>query len=274
MKMPLLTLALTLTVPAAAFESPAAFLRAARGTEVPRIALLAPTALPAVTGAPPDGYANFEDNLAGIWVFVRGLAGASPTLEPPRIHFAAFDPGKQDPEWSRWQADWTSKRDDIFGAWLCSGPGRKKYPEATPLCSKGEAALVAFVNAHPQVRSEFPFPPEFRAFHYDGTGVIQVNQESTYLPHLQTGPDGRRRDYVGYGYYVTGHEMMHYALESVGVPGPSHHCLFVTKRPETGTSYMEDLVTYLQDAGIAGFAVRRYGLQQEEMLDPCGAGKP
>lgn len=263
-------LALSLAVPAAAFESPAAFLRAARETPVPLTAGPAPVPVPVVTGTPPEGYANFEGNLADIWVFVRGMAGASAALPPPRLHFAPFNLARQDPEWSRWQADWTSGRDDIFASWLCSGPGTRKYPEAAPLCSVSEAALVAFVNAHPSVRSEYPFPPEFRAFHYDGTGVVQINPETTYLPYLQTQYDGQRKDLVGYGYYVTGHEMMHYALESAGVPGPRHHCLFVTSRPETGTSYMEDLVAFLMRRDLASFAVRRYGLQQEIELNPCG----
>ena len=268
--MNLALLSAVLAVNAAAFETPTVFLRAARETPVPALALQAPVPVTVVTGTPPEGYPNFEKNLADIWVFVRGMAGASPTLPPPRVHFAAFDPAKQDPEWTRWQAEWTARRDDIFAAWLCSVPGRKKYPEATPLCAQTEKDRVAFVAAHPAVRAEYPFPPEFRAFHYDGTGVIQVNPETTYLPYLQTGPDGVRKDYVGYGYYVTGHEMLHYALESVGVPGPTHHCLFVTKRPETGTSPMEDLAAFLQDRTLAGFAVRRYGLQQEEQLRPCG----
>ena len=247
----------------------------ASALDVPRVGPSGPVGGPQVTGAAPADYPRLQPSLDETWVFVRRLAGADDSLPPPRLHFAPFEPAAQDAEWTRWQSAWSAGRDDIFASWLCSSVGRKKFPDARPLCSQGEAALRAFVAAHPEVRREYPFPPEFRAFHYDGTGVIQINPATTYLPYFQTMPDGTRRDLVGYGPYVAGHEMLHYALVSRGVPGPTHHCLFITKRPDTGTSPMEDLAAFLQERGYAGFAVRRYGLQQEEMLDPCKtAGKP
>jgi hypothetical protein len=85
----------------------------------------------------------------------------------------------------------------------------------------------------------------------------------------QQGPYGPpAADLVGYGYYVTGHEMMHYVLENNGIPIPTHHCLYVTP-DAAGNTLMGSLTDFLIERGYASFPVRRYGYDQEVALKPC-----
>lgn len=105
--------------------------------------------------------------------------------------------------------------------------------------------------------------------HYDGTGRIQVNPDTTYKAMIT--PDQNRttwRDYVGYGYYVTGHEFMHYALSKRGIPDKLHHCIYVISH-EGKPSLMAQLNNQLIAAGIGGALLPRYGINQEIELNPC-----
>lgn len=223
-------------------------------------------------------FANFpgrEEHIAAIWEFVQTLGGPKQGLKPPVIHFSRFVLAEQAPAWTAWQRNWSRGQDQIWTDYLCNSAGKKAHPEvvAERLC-ESPAALLAWLRAHPEVREEYPYPPQFRAFHYDGTDRIQIDPYTTYFAFYQNGPDGLPRDYTGYGYYVTGHELLHYVLENRGIPGPTHHCLFVTKQAD-GKSYMEKLADFIVARGIGTeFSMRRYGLGQEESLDPCGARRP
>ncbi|MDX6769711.1 MAG: hypothetical protein SF051_09280 [Elusimicrobiota bacterium] len=231
---------------------------------------------PTLEGTFPEGaFRDREEHVAAIWEFVKALGGAPAGIRPPVIHFSVFDPAVQDPAWTAWQRSWSLGQTQIWTDYLCNAVGKKKFPqvEAERLCET-PGRIEAFLAAHPEVREEYPYPAQFRAFHYDGTNRIQINPETTYMAFYQNGPDGLPRDYTGYGYYVTGHELLHYALEQRGVPPLTHHCLFVTKGPD-GTSYMEKLAAFIAQRGIGTeFALRRYGVAAEESFDPCGARRP
>lgn len=224
---------------------------------------------PVVLGDFPGERRKLDD----VWAFDKSMGQAPADLPPPTIYFAPFDPAKQDPEWTRWQSEWTAAHPEIYVDWLCNYAGAAKYPEPTTARLCGNAAKVlAWIDAHPQVKAEFPFPATFRAFHYDGTDRIQVNPATTFTGVILQGVPLRD---LGYGYYVAGHEMLHYVLDRRGVPGPTHHCLFVTPAPPDGKSYMERLADFLIDEkGYAHFLVRRIGLGAEQSLNPCGSRAP
>lgn len=230
--------------------------------------------LAAALGAfPPGTFPNRQAVLADVWAHVQRDAGASAGLEAPYLYFSKFDPEAQDPEWTLWQKRWVAGHPAIYEDWLCRGgdsAGDARWAEGRRLCGR-RAELLAWVGAHPELQQQYPFPKSFRAFHYDGTNRIQIDPGSTFFAFYQNGPDGMPRDFVGLGYYVTGHELTHYALESRGVPGERHHCLFVTA-DAAGGSPMERLADFLIARGYASYAVKRYGLGPEIALDPCAAG--
>lgn len=218
---------------------------------------------------PEVGFAGRQAIVDDVWAFVRALAGAPADTPPPLVHFSRFSVADQEPEWTAWQKGWVAGHPEIYADWLCQEDFDSRYAEGHALCGQ-RPRLLAWIAAHPELSGEYPFPSTFRAFHYDGTNRIQIDPMTTYFAFYQNGPDGMPRDYVGLGYYVTGHEMMHYALERAGVPGATHHCLFITPRGGA-PSYMEQLADFLAARGYSSYAVKRYGLGPEIALDPCRA---
>jgi hypothetical protein len=208
---------------------------------------------------PHHAFPDAEARLAAIWDFVKTLGGPDQGLPAPRIVFSPFDPLVQRPDWTRWQSEW-----------LCNAPGQKLHPETKPLCGDPSAA-DAWISAHPAVKANFPFPKQFRAFHYDGTDRIQIDPETTFLAHYQNGPSGFKEDLIGYGWHVAGHEMLHYVLENRGVPPTTHHCVFVTPQAD-GKSYLERLDEFLVEKGWGSPALLyRFGLAAERSMNPCGS---
>lgn len=215
-----------------------------------------------ITGAFPDAdYPTGRAAIAKVWELVKEIGEAPAGLAPPRLHFAAFDPAKQDPDWTAWQGAWAKAHPSIFLEWVCNYSGRAKYPEAEPLCGQPES-LKAWAARHPELLREYPFPQTFRAFHYDGTDRIQVNPYTTYVGTLLQGIPLKD---LRLGYYVTGHELMHYVYESRGIAGPTHHCLFVTGSP----SPMERLADALIESGLSHPMIKKFGLDAEKGLAPC-----
>lgn len=219
---------------------------------------------------PAYAYSDPEAKLAAIWDFVKVLGGPDLGLEPPVLVFSPFDPAVQHPGWTAWQAKWAEGNAQLWRDWLCNPAGRKLYPETKPLCSD-PAAVDAWLAAHPEAKRNFPFPKQFRAFHYDGTNRIQIDPETTFLAFYQNGADGFKRDLIGYGWHVTGHEMLHYALEKRGVPPLTHHCVFVTPQAD-GKSYLERLDEFLVEKGWGSPALlHRFGVAAEKSMNPCGS---
>ena len=229
---------------------------------------------PVLTGDFPGGVTpSLESRLSEVWEFVKRLGGAPPGLPAPTVHFSPFDPAKQDAQWTLWQRGWSLSHPQVTSDWLCSYSGHAKYPEPrdSGLCADPKRVL-SWMAGHPEVLAEFPFPATFRAFHYDGTDRIQVNPYTTYTGTILQGVP---LALVGYGYYVTGHEMLHYVLDRKGIPGETHHCLFVTPQPPDGKSYMGRLADFLIDEkGYSHFMVRELGLGAEISLKPCAKPSP
>jgi hypothetical protein len=170
-----------------------------------------------------------QEKILKMWEFVRELAGAPADIEPPVVYLASFDPAKEDPELAAWRLSWSAG-----------------YPEV-----------------------DLPFAAEVKGYHYMKTNVIQVNPLSTYMRFYRAASDGRKKDLVGYGYYVTAHELLHYALEAAGVPGESHHCLILQPQGSDGKSHMERVIDFLAAEGIGSASLKFYGLREEQMKFPC-----
>ncbi|MBI3552149.1 MAG: hypothetical protein HY077_06495 [Elusimicrobia bacterium] len=201
-----------------------------------------------------------------VWEFVKTLGQAPAGLPAPTIYFSQFDLSKQSTDWTRWQKAWSASHPDVFFDWLCNYSGQSKFPEPRQngLCAD-PSRFKGWLAAHPEIKDEYPFPKTFRAFHYDGTDRIQINPYTTYEGSILQGIALKG---LGLGYYVTGHEMLHYVLDSRGVPGPTHHCLYVTPGPD-GRAPMEKLALFLIAKGYANPIVERFGFEAEKGLGPC-----
>ena len=219
---------------------------------------------PRLTGQVPPNAS--EKVLGEVWEFLKGLGQASSGLTPPELYFSAFDPAKQDEAFTQWQTAWSQAHPDIYEDWICSySGGERLHPDAHALCSD-RPRLKEWIAAHPELAREYPFPAVFRAFHYDGTDRIQLSPGATFTGVVL---QGIRMEDLGTGYYAAGHEMLHYVLDSRGIPGPEHHCLFVTPRG-AAPSYMSALVDFLVERGYAHFLIRKLGPEGEAALNPCG----
>lgn len=247
---------------------------AAARADTTQVAAAPAPSRPVLEGDFPGGVTpTLESRLAEVWEFVKRMGGAPADLPPPTIYFSQFDPAKQDPKWTLWQRDWSTRHEQIYADWLCSYSGHAKYPQPrdSGLCGDPRKVL-SWIAGHPEVLGEFPFPAAFRAFHYDGTDRIQVNPTTTYTGTILQGVP---LESIGYGYYVTGHEMLHYVLDRKGIPGETHHCLFVTPQPPHPKSYMERLADFLIDEkSYSNFMVRQIGLGAELSLRPCSKPSP
>lgn len=180
---------------------------------------------------PDHSFKVMEQRLTEIWEYVKVLGHAPKDLPPPHIYLSSFSTEDQPKELTEWQATW--------------------------------------LKEHPLV--PHPFPKTFRGFHYDGTNKIQIDPQTTFF-HYQfysASPAGVKTDWVGYGYYVAAHEMLHYVLETRGVPALLHHCVFILKF-ENKPSFMERISQYLIDKEYSSKLIVKIGVQQELILNPCG----
>lgn len=198
---------------------------------------------------------NFREKLADIWYFTsRTMVGLDRHVEAPIIHLEPFDRKSQSAELTEFQNEWIIESADVWLEWTLVADVDR------------EDITREWVREH--IESIYPFPPAFRGFHYDGTNHIQVNPDTTFMPFYQNDHLGEKRDLVGYGYYVSGHEMAHVALSQKGVPEKLHHCVFVTN-VNGQPSLMEQLAQFLIDRSYSLEMVKYYGLRPEIMLDPC-----
>ncbi len=186
-----------------------------------------------------QSYPLLEDQISKIWDFVQVNANLTFSPPPPVIYFAPFIFEKEDLEWIQWQKIWITTHPSIWEDW------RANNPEATP------------------PHNGNPFPSNFYAFSYDGTNRIQVNPYRTFIPNI-----------VGSGYYVVGHELHHYALEQLGLPGELHHCLFLKQRNENRKSLMDSLADFLVINKISGALLYNKNLNDERQLNPCARLTP
>ena len=109
-------------------------------------------------------------------------------------------------------------------------------------------------------------PKSFVAFHYDNTNKIQIDPQNAFLQyyHSQYG------DLIGMGFYIMGHEMMHYAFQEKNIlPSSTHHCLFLLPLLNYGQSVMQVLSNFLILNHLSSQVIRIQGLRKEQFSRPC-----
>ncbi|MFA6030530.1 MAG: hypothetical protein WC969_11805 [Elusimicrobiota bacterium] len=167
------------------------------------------------------------ERVATVWSFVRELSGLPAGTPAPTVRFESFDPALMSDAQKRFIEEW----------------------------GKG----------HPEV--PLPFPKNMQAYYFEGKATAQVSP-AVFLRYYREDPStGRRYDPAGFGYYSVGHELLHYAFETKGVPLARHHCLFITGDED---SLADRLAAKLSDAGLSSFIfLRRDGLNVERMTGAC-----
>lgn len=200
---------------------------------------------------------GYKAVIAKIWGFVsQELARLDQSkIRPPALYLEPFVHTQQSEGFTRWQSEWIVNHASVWLEWTNIDDVPKE--QITPEWIRERLDKI------------YPFPATFRGFHYDGTNVIQVNPEVTFKSMVT--PDQNHtsfRDYVGYGYYVTGHELAHYALAQRGIPDKLHHCIYLIS-VEGKPSLMRRLNDFLISEKIAGIFLSRYGLDQELSFSPC-----
>lgn len=207
---------------------------------------------------PIDDFPNIQQRSDKIWSYLTQQLDLPSHALPPVIYFHPFDKAAQSPAWTAWQKAWTRTHSVIWRDW-------------TALRSHESTTEISQQWIDSNIDEIFPFPTNFLAFHYDGTNRIQINPDRTFRSSIQMDPYGIRRNLDGHGYYSTGHEMLHYALEIQGVePTKLHHCLMLYAPEGQGCpGLMEQVADYLVEAGIIATISRYRGLSTEHTLAPC-----
>lgn len=192
-----------------------------------------------------------------VWDFVQQLVALQGLVEAPYIYIAPFELESQSKEWTKWQRSWIRNHPEI---WVDYIKTQKEIdtPERLQQWARENGDDI------------FPFPKVFLAFHYDGTNRIQINPFRTFYAHYVNDPYGIKRDFVGSGYYSTGHEMLHYALEVKGIlPTRLHHCIFVKELPNGKPALLDQLAEFLINTEISAPIIELMGPGGERKAAPC-----
>jgi hypothetical protein len=200
---------------------------------------------------PSIDFPGLQGKIDRIWEYERQTFLGSKEVAEPEISFYVFIRARESKEWIEFQSQWLAAHADILKGWIA---------QAT---SQNSAEWVA---AH--VDKNFPFPADFRGLFYADTNQLQISPSYSFYRYYQNGPDGMKRDQVGYGYYSTAHEMLHYVFAAKGIPLPLHHCLFITAT-DGGQSPMEVMTDFLIREKLSPMAVRMFGYQEEMGANAC-----
>lgn len=204
---------------------------------------------------------GYQEKINRIWNFTRNEIAhlnAEQSAITPVVVMEPFDRALQSPEHTAWQKEWIINNPSIWLEWAIL----KGIP----------VSQVTQDWIRQRIDTLFPFPKGFRALHYDKTSVIQVDPDATFMAFYHNNEYGMKKDLVGYGYYVTAHELTHLALARRGIPDRLHHCIYVTSVEDQPT-LMERAIDFLMAGEIAHSAVRMYGYNNEVGLAPCTADK-
>ena len=75
---------------------------------------------------------------------------------------------------------------------------------------------------------------------------------------------------VGLGFYIMGHEMLHYAFQEKKIlPHEDHHCFFTLPLLPDKQSVLSALSNFLIDSEISFSGIKLLGLQKEKNFQPC-----
>ena len=191
-----------------------------------------------------------------IWSFIKETVSLPSEVSAPIIHFFPFDRQKQDQKWTDWQNQWLLRNPSI---WI-------EYSRYAKISS----AIITPEWIKKTISHALPFPKHFIAFHYDNTNQIQINPKTAFLSFYQNDPYGVKKDLTGLGFYIMGHEMLHYAFQEKKIlPSKNHHCLFILPLLPNKQSVLEALSTFLIDSRLSSSTIKILGLKQEESFQPC-----
>ena len=113
------------------------------------------------------------------------------------------------------------------------------------------------------------------AVHYYNTNCIQIYPKKVFPGYSNGYPD-----LVRMGFYIIGHEMLHYAFQEKGIlpytfqkkgnfVSSDHHCLFILPLFSNGQSPLGMLSKFLIFNGISSKDIMRYGWKIEIRNGPC-----
>ncbi len=198
-----------------------------------------------------------ELKINSTWHFIQTLIQLPESIEAPLIYFSPFDRDIQEATWTEWQSEWIVKNPEIWNDWVKLKNSRGNKIEITDEWVKENQKIL------------FPFPAQFLAFHYDRTTRIQINQQKTFLRFYQNDYQGIKKDFVGYGFYVSAHEMLHYALEQIGIKETKlHHCMYVLELVD-GKTLIDHLADFLVAHQISSHVLHKYGVESEKSMNQC-----
>jgi hypothetical protein len=192
---------------------------------------------------------GFEEKINQIWDYEKGhYLDSTPDAVDPDLYFFPFDRSQESADFVSWQNDWILKNPSVW----------TDYKKATGFDPPATVTLD-WMQQNPDI---LPFPKAFVGLHYGGTDRMQIDPQVAFLQYFQPDGMGRESDLIGFGYYVTAHELLHYAFEQRGIPGRIHHCLFVASRPGKPT-IMEELAQFLIDNKISNQVIMFTGARDE-----------
>jgi hypothetical protein len=218
-------------------------------------------AAPTLIGKDLSGsHPNFAANMEMIWNYTSmELVHLPATSQPPVIAIEPFVRSKQSPEWTQWQNDWIIHNASVWLEWV---PVSVPHDQVTESWIREHIDEIQLID--PAIAASF------RGLHYMNSNRLQINPDSTFLKYYMEDPSGTgKHDFVGLGYYTSAHEMLHHSLSLKGIPETLHHCMFVMQIEENQTSLMEKVADHLIENGIAGMAVKLFGLNGEVGFNPC-----
>ena len=206
---------------------------------------------------PSFEFPHLQQQSDSIWSFIKETINIS-NIAPPIIYFSPFDKKSQDEKLTSWQMQWASKNPFIWIEYI-------RY-------KKLNSSTITPEWIEDFIKHSYPFPKHFIAFHYDNTNYIQINPKRAFLAYYQNDPYGVKKDIVGLGFYIMGHEMLHYAFQEKNIFSQNqkiHHCLFILPLLPNKKSVLEALSDYLIARQFSFSAIKTLGLQNEKKHQPC-----
>ncbi|MDE0118979.1 MAG: hypothetical protein OXM55_03095 [Bdellovibrionales bacterium] len=201
-------------------------------------------------------FPHLQEQSNSIWAFIKRTVNLPPEVPSPVIYFFPFEKQKQDQQLIAWQKQWIENNSLIWTEYI-------RYEKNSPSTITPEWIADFLENS-------LPFPKRFMAYHYDNTNYIQIDPKRVFLSYYQNDPYGVKRDMVGLGFYIMGHEMLHYAFQEKGIfPGEDHHCLFTLPLLPDQQSVLSALSRFLIDNEISFSGIELFGLKKEKDLQPC-----